>query len=162
MPGFALTRAEILEFAERWDPQPYHTDPEAAEASVFGGLVASGMHTLLALVRAEHDAVLGHTAAAAGVGIDRLRFLAPVRPGERLEGEIQVLDATPRTDRQWGLVTFGIALREAGGRDVLTLENQVLVWRRPVTQPSPARARRAPAPRWHPASRGRPPRRTAP
>jgi acyl dehydratase len=129
LPEVVLNAEEIVAFARQWDPQPYHVDPVAAAASGFGGLVASGMHTLLVLVRAQHDAVLGHTAAAAGIGID-LQFRAPVRPGRPFHGHIQVADTRPHpfTGRPWGLVVFEIVL-ESAESTLLTAENRVLVWR---------------------------------
>jgi acyl dehydratase len=104
-------------------------DPVAATESNFGGLVASGMHTLALLVRAQHDVLLSRTAAAAGIGLDELRFRAPLRPDRVVRGTVEVLAIGPRDDaRGWGRVVFGMCLCEEAGRKVLTVENQVLVW----------------------------------
>jgi acyl dehydratase len=89
-----ITEAEIVDFARQWDPQPFHVDPEAAKESVFGGLIASGWQTGAIWMRMYVDAMLG-TAARGSPGIEELRWLAPVRPGDTLSGRLTVLEATP-------------------------------------------------------------------
>jgi acyl dehydratase len=125
-----VTEAEIFEFASRWDPQPYHVDPVAAASSTFGAIVASGIHTLAVAVRLGHDALLGQTAAAAGVGIDNLRFLAPLRPGQQVAGQIAVLEISDRSSSRRGQITFRIDLSSQADGVLLTFDNHVLVWRR--------------------------------
>ena len=78
-----VTEAEIVEFAQQWDPQPFHVDPEAAKTSVFGGLIASGWQTGAIWMRMYVDTVLG-VSARGSPGIEELRWLAPVRPGAGL------------------------------------------------------------------------------
>ena len=90
-----VTEAEIVEFARQFDPQPFHVDPEAAGDSVFGGLVASGWHTGAMWMRLYVDSMLGTAAARGSPGIEELRWLAPVRPGDTLTGRLTVLEATP-------------------------------------------------------------------
>jgi len=90
-----VTEAEIVAFAEQWDPQPFHVDPEAAAASAFGGLVASGWHTGALWMRLYVDAVLQDAASMGSPGIEELRWLAPVRPGDTLHARLTVLEATP-------------------------------------------------------------------
>jgi acyl dehydratase len=94
-----VTEAEIVEFAERWDPQPFHVDPEAAAESVFGGLIASGWHTGAMWMRMYVDSMLGGPSSQGSPGIEELRWLAPVRPGDTLHGRLTVLDATPSERR---------------------------------------------------------------
>jgi acyl dehydratase len=89
-----VTEDEIVDFARQWDPQPFHVDPEAAQQSVFGGLIASGWQTGAIWMRMYVDAVLG-SAARGSPGIEELRWLAPVRPGDTLYGRLTVLEATP-------------------------------------------------------------------
>ena len=91
-----VTEEEMVEFARQWDPQPFHVDPEAAKESVFGGLVASGWQTGAIWMRLYVDAMLG-SAARGSPGIEELRWLAPVRPGDTLAGRLTVLEATPST-----------------------------------------------------------------
>jgi acyl dehydratase len=89
-----VTEEEIVEFAQRWDPQPFHVDPEAARDSIFGGLIASGWHTGAMWMRMYVDNVLGE-GSRGSPGIEELRWLAPVRPGDTLTGSLTVLEATP-------------------------------------------------------------------
>jgi len=90
----AVTEDEILDFARRWDPQSFHVDPEAAKQSVFGGLIASGWHTGAMWMRLYVDSLLDGAASMGSPGIEELRWLAPVRPGDTLDGRLTVLEAT--------------------------------------------------------------------
>jgi acyl dehydratase len=90
-----VTEAEIVEFAERWDPQPFHVDPEAAAGSVFGGLIASGWHTCALWMRLYVETTLDGAASMGSPGIEELRWLAPVRPGDTLSARLVVLETTP-------------------------------------------------------------------
>jgi acyl dehydratase len=94
-----VTEEEIVAFGRQWDPQPFHVDPEAAAESPFGGLIASGWHTGAMWMRLYVDALLGGDAALGSPGIEELRWLAPVRPGDTLQGRLTVLDATPSERR---------------------------------------------------------------
>jgi acyl dehydratase len=76
-----LSRDEIVAFARSWDPQPFHLDEQAAAASIYGGLIASGWHTVCAFMRLFADGLLNRAAAMGSPGIDELRWLKPVRPG---------------------------------------------------------------------------------
>src|SRR5688572_11242050 len=89
-----VTEEEIVDFARRFDPQPFHIDAEAAKDSDFGGLIASGWHTGAMWMRMYVDNVLG-TASRGSPGIEELRWLAPVRPGDTLTGTLTVLDTAP-------------------------------------------------------------------
>jgi acyl dehydratase len=94
-----VTADEIVAFARDWDPQPFHTDEEAAAASVFGGLIASGWHTGAMWMRLYVDAVLLGAASMGSPGIEELRWLAPVRPGDTLYARLTVLEAKPSERR---------------------------------------------------------------
>ena len=89
-----VTEEEIVEFARRFDPQPFHLDAEAAKNSDFGGLIASGWHTGAMWMRLYVDSLLGGGSGQGSSGIEELRWLAPVRPGDTLSGWLTVLDAT--------------------------------------------------------------------
>jgi acyl dehydratase len=95
----AVTQDEIVEFARRYDPQPFHVDLEAAEQSVFGGLIASGWHTAAMWMRLWVDSMAGSTSSQGSPGIEELRWLEPVRPGDTLHGRLTVLDSTPSERR---------------------------------------------------------------
>mgnify|MGYP000524709655 FL=1 len=93
-----VTEDEIVAFAREWDPQPFHLDPEAARESVFGGLIASGWHSGAMWMRMYVDTMLG-PAARGSPGVEELRWLAPVRPGDTLSGRLTVLDVAPSATR---------------------------------------------------------------
>jgi acyl dehydratase len=102
---FTLTSEEIIAFARQYDPQPIHTDPEAARVSIYGGLIASGWHTAVSYMRLLVDTVIGESASMGSPGVDNLRWLKPVRPGETLRGRFSVLESRPSNSRpDWGIV----------------------------------------------------------
>jgi len=88
---YQITESEILEFGEKYDPQPFHTDKRAAEDSVFGGLVASGWQTAAICMRL-HLQSSEDTATQAGVGVDNLRWHRPFRPGDSLRMRTEIVD----------------------------------------------------------------------
>jgi acyl dehydratase len=97
-----VSEEEIVDFARRYDPQSFHVDPGAARESVFGGLIASGWHTGAMWMRLYVDAMLGVSSGQGSPGVEELRWLAPVRPGDTLTGRLTVLETTPsgrRPDR---------------------------------------------------------------
>ena len=89
-----VTADAIVAFARQFDPQPFHLDPEAAKDSVFGGLIASGWHTGAMWMRLYVDSLLGSGSGQGSSGIEELRWLAPVRPGDTLSGRLTVLEVT--------------------------------------------------------------------
>jgi len=91
--AITLTEREIVEFAERFDPQYIHTDPRAAAEGPFGGLIASGWHTAAIMMRLFVDHYLSHVASMASPGIDELRWTQPVRPGDTLSIRVSVIEA---------------------------------------------------------------------
>lgn len=102
-----VTEAAIIEFAEQYDPQPFHVDPEAAADSPFGGLIASGWHTCSMYMRLLYDGLLSGSSSQGASGIEELRWLAPVRPADRLRARYTVVDATrSATKPNRGTVTF--------------------------------------------------------
>jgi len=90
-----VPREEILEFGRRYDPQPFHTDEEAARQSIYGGLIASGWHTCAIMMRMLYDGLLRHSASMGSPGMDNLRWLKPVRPGDTLRGRMTILESRP-------------------------------------------------------------------
>ena len=95
-----VTEDEILDFARQFDPQPFHTNPEAAAQSPFGGLIASGWHTASLFMRLYADAVLAGADSQGSPGVETMRWLAPVRPGDRLTGTSIVDDVVPSSSNQ--------------------------------------------------------------
>ncbi len=93
--SYTITRDEIVAFAAQWDPQPFHLDDAAARESPFGGLIASGWHTCAIFMRLLVDGLLNSSASLGSPGLDELRWLKPVRPGDALRPRITVLETTP-------------------------------------------------------------------
>ena len=92
-PGITVTEAEIIEFALKYDPQSFHLDAPAAAASHYGGLIASGFHTLALGFRLFIQSGVFAACSMGSPGIDDLRWLAPVRPGDTLHTEVEVMEA---------------------------------------------------------------------
>ncbi len=89
----SLSEAEIIDFAKKYDPQDFHTDPEKAAASHYGGLIASGWQTAAAVMRPLVDSFLDSASSLGSPGIDELRWLASVRPDDVLSIRVTVVDA---------------------------------------------------------------------
>jgi len=94
-PGLTLTEADIIDFAWRHDPQAFHLDANAAADSPYGGLIASGFQSLAICFRLFIQSGVLADSSLGSPGIDELRWLAPVRPGDTLHSEIEVLEARP-------------------------------------------------------------------
>ena len=88
---FVMAKDDIIEFARRFDPQPFHTDEHAAEASIFGGLIASSLHVLAACTRAVVEAQ-GDVAILSGIRMDEVKMFNPVRPGDVIQVAAQWVD----------------------------------------------------------------------
>jgi acyl dehydratase len=89
---YEVTESEIKEFAEQYDPQPFHLDEAAAEASVFGSLAASGWHTASMCMRLLVDDFLDPETSMGARGVDELRWIQPVHPGDTLRVEVEILE----------------------------------------------------------------------
>lgn len=94
-----VTEAEVLDFARRYDPQPFHVDAAAARASIYGGLIASGWMTASCAMRMLVDHYISPRSSQGSPGIDELRWLQPVRPGDRLRMRVTVLESRPSRSR---------------------------------------------------------------
>ena len=123
-----VTRAEILEFAERYDPQPFHTDESAAADSLFGGLIASGWHTAAMTMELLVTNVFEGSAATGALGVDELRWPNPVRPGDVLSVRTEVIDTEPWNE-ELGLVRSRTTTL-AGETEVMSMVGLVLYERR--------------------------------
>jgi acyl dehydratase len=128
---YEVTREEILEYARQFDPQPFHVDEEAARASLFGGLIASGWHTGAMMMRMVADHMTPAVATSGAMGFDELKWLRPVRPGDVLSVESVVLEkvAPRRPDR--GTVKMESRVRNQRDEVVLSLVTLVICRRRP-------------------------------
>jgi acyl dehydratase len=126
-----VTEAAIVEFARRYDPQPIHADPQAAGRGPFGGLIASGWHTISLVMRVLVERYLSHVAAIVSPGIDELRWTQPVRPGDVLSVRVTVLEATAsRSKPDRGLVRTLIEALNQRGEVVLSMKAMNLIKRR--------------------------------
>jgi len=124
---------EIIEFATRYDPQPFHTDPEAAEQSPFGGLIASGWHTCALYMRLLYDGLLHDSSSQGSPGMEELRWPAPVRPGDRLTATSIVEEVTPSaTKPNRGTVILRSEMCNQDGVVVLRMRGRGLYGRRPA------------------------------
>lgn len=131
--SIAVEADEIIEFAKRFDPQAFHTDPEAAKRTPFRGLIASGWHTVGLMMRLYVEHYLTHNASLASPGIDELRWLKPVRPGDTLSVRVTVLKATPsRSKPDRGAVTSFIEVFNQANEAVMTLRAVNMIARRTV------------------------------
>lgn len=113
--AYTVTEAEIIDFANRYDPQPIHTDPEAAEASFFGDLIASGWHTASVCMRLLVDDMADEAWVGAR-GVDRLRWIKPVYAGDTISVSVSVVDKDP-TPSIPGVGTVHVELTGANQRD---------------------------------------------
>ena len=95
----SLSESDIIEFARQWDPQPFHIDPEAAAKSVYGGIIASGFHTLLVAFTLTLAASDWSDSSMGSPGMDEVRWLVPVRPGDTLRVRGEVLGARASASR---------------------------------------------------------------
>jgi len=128
-----ISKERILAFAREFDPQPFHTDEEAATRSIYGGLLASGWHTGSLLMRILYDGLLKDTASLGSPGIDELRWLEPVRPGDTLTARMTIVEAIPsRSKPDRGLIRSLMEMRNQHGEVVLTIRGLSLLGRRPA------------------------------
>jgi acyl dehydratase len=95
-----VSKEEIIEFAEKYDPQPFHTDKEAAKDTMFNGLAASGWHTAAICMRMFVEHMIDDASQGAR-GVDELRWIKPVRPGDTLTAESEVVDKYPDEDNRY-------------------------------------------------------------
>lgn len=126
-----VTREEVVEFASRYDPQAFHVDAEAAQESIYGGLIASGWHTVAMVMRMMCDGYLLRSASLGSPGIDKLRWLKPVRPGDSLRAQMTVLDARPsmsKPDR--GIIKSHWEVFNQDGELVMSMEGLGMFLRR--------------------------------
>jgi acyl dehydratase len=127
-----VEEAEVIDFARRFDPQPFHVDAEAAAAGPFGGLIASGWHTCALMMRLLANEYLSPVSSLGSPGIDELRWLRPVRPGDELTLRTTVENARiSRSKPDRGIVTTLVELVDQTGEEVLRLRAMNLIRTRP-------------------------------
>ena len=130
---YAVTAEEIIDFAKRYDPQPFHTDPGAANQSFYGGLIASGWMTCAVAMRMVCDDYILKSASLGSPGVDQVRWKQPVRPGDVLRMRLTVLEVRPsqsKPDR--GIVRTGWEVLNQRAEVVMTSEGMGMFRRRPA------------------------------
>jgi acyl dehydratase len=126
-----VTEAMILAFARDYDPQPFHLDPVAAKESIYGGLIASGFQTLALGFRLVWDTGVLAGSSMGSPGFDELRWLKPVRAGDRLRVEAAVIGVAPsRSKPDRGIVRIAYRYLDQSGEPVLTCAMMHLLRRR--------------------------------
>ena len=123
----------MLAFAAEFDPQPMHLDEEAAKRSMLKGLSGSGWHLCSIMMRMMFDGYIGRTASLGSPGVNELRWLAPLRPGDDLTLDVDVAEArVSRSRPETGIVTFKGSVRNAAGQALCEMVSPIIVGRRTV------------------------------
>ena len=126
-----VTEDEIIEFATRYDPQPFHIDPAAAAETMFGGIIASGWHTCSMCMRLLVDGLLSDSTSLGSPGMEQIRWTAPVRPGDRLSARSTVEEARPSSSKpDRGTVTMLTEMLNQDGVVVMTMRGMGMYARR--------------------------------
>jgi acyl dehydratase len=126
-----VSREDILAFAAEFDPQPMHLDEEAAKRSMLNGLAGSGWHLCSIMMRMMFDGFIGRTASMGSPGVNEVRWLAPLRPGDDLLLDIDVTEARlSRSRPATGIVTFKATVRNAGGEMLCEMVTPIIVRQR--------------------------------
>lgn len=132
LPPVTVTAEEIVAFGRKYDPQTFHTDPEAAKRSPFGGLIASGWHTCALVMRATVQRMQAEGNAGLGSpGVESCRWLRPVRPGDTLTATGEIVEARASRSRPYGIVKRRLEVKNQAGEAVMTMVGVGLVARRP-------------------------------
>ncbi len=131
--SYKVTREEVIEFASKYDPQPFHLSDEAAAKTHFGRVAASGWHTAAMTMAVIARAVVGEKQAGLGSpGIDELRWRKPVYPGDTLTVSGKILEKTPsRSKPEIGSFRTATTVTNQHGEPVMTFTSIVLMRRRP-------------------------------
>lgn len=135
--GVTLSEAEIIDFAWRYDPQPFHLDVDAAGKSPYGGLIASGFQSLVLCFRLFIQSGMLAESSIGSPGIDELRWLLPVRPGDTLYCQVEVLEVRPSASKpDRGIARFKYQAVNQRGETVLSFIVNHLLLRRAHVQPT--------------------------
>lgn len=126
-----MTRQEIIDFAALWDPQPMHLDDAGGDASLLHGLAASGWHTGCILMRLFADNLLAGSASLGSPGIESLRWMKPVHPGDTLTARLHVVETRTSASRpRMGLIRGRFEVTNQTGAQVARMESTLMMGRR--------------------------------
>ena len=129
-PSEPLTEAEIMAFGRAWDPQRFHVDPEGAKDSIYGGIIASGMHTMCIMFKLLELAGEFGDYFEGGLGAEKIKWPHPVRPGDRLSVTMEVTGGrVSRSRPDFGVVLSRVTTVNQDGVTVLTMESADLLRR---------------------------------
>jgi len=127
-----VSEKDILDFARAFDPQPMHVDMEAAKNGPFHGLIASGWHTAALVMRLIADARPFGDAEVLGMGVEELRWPQPVRPGDTIQSEMEIVEKREsRSNPNYGIIKVRVTTRNQKGEVVMTHSPACWVPRRP-------------------------------
>ncbi|MFC6614960.1 MaoC family dehydratase [Halopenitus salinus] len=130
--SYTVPKAEMTDFAERYDPQPIHLDEELAAETIHGGLIASGWYTASVCMRLLVDGFLEDSSAVGAFGVDELRWRTPVRAGDTIDAEHRILDATESTTRDdRGYIEGELTAHNQDGEEVIEWRATSIFLRRP-------------------------------
>ena len=130
-----ITETEIIDFAWKYDPQPFHISKTDAEASMFGGLISSGFMTIATTFRLFYQSNAFKETGAGAHGIDNIRWIKPVRPGDTIRATMEVLALKESISRpEIGNVQVRTSTINQADEVVMTMETPWIVKRRPATQ----------------------------
>lgn len=119
-----VTKEEIIAFAKKYDPQPFHVDEEAAKNGIYGGLIASGWHTASIMMRMLVETMTGRSAGLGSPGFDDLRWWKPVRPGDTLHMESEVSEKRRSASRpDMGIIRSRVKVINQDGEVVLSFHS---------------------------------------
>ena len=119
--SYEVSEQELVEFARRFDPQPFHTDRAAAAKTRWGGLIASGFHTCAIAMRLIADNVLDGSESFGSPGLSSLKWLHPVKPGDRLRMQAEILNTKRSSNGRVGVLLWRWVLVNQNGTPVLDL-----------------------------------------
>jgi acyl dehydratase len=135
--GRTVTEEEIIAFARQFDPQPFHVDHDAAAASIFKGVIASGWHTCSMMMRMVVDGLLSHSSSMGSPGLDSIRWLKPVRAGDTLSVVYITKEVRPSASKpDRGVVVSVWQASNQHGDIVATVEGMGMFGRRPAVEPA--------------------------
>jgi acyl dehydratase len=129
--GRVVTKAEILAFARDFDPQPFHVDEAAAAKGRYGGIIGSGLHSCALAMRMAVDRCLNDSSNTGSPGIDRIRFLKPLRPEEQVTVKLRIADKAPSTSKpDRGRIDLVFELYDAGDDLIMDMQAKAIFLRR--------------------------------
>jgi len=130
---YDVTLKEIIEFSSKYDPFPFHVDDQAAQATVFGGIISSGWLTALVWLRLMHKTFLSHDTTLGSPGHEEMVWPIPVRPGDRLSGQVTIKEVRVSVSKpDLGFVRYASTLKNQKGEDVFVTTSTIIVKPRPA------------------------------